>query len=255
MKFVPRSIAFAFASTICLALAGFSLAQAVAPAVQVRYDPAVGHILTGPNGMSLYVFGNDEPSKSNCYDQCAVNWPPLLIETDQALVSPLAIPGEFGVSERTDGGRQVTYNGWPLYYWVRDQNVGDTTGQSVGDVWWVANINPVVRLLEHPRHGNILVGPTGMTLYRFTNDADGVSNCAGGCAMRWPPLVGGFNRSAGVAPLTGEGVSGEIGIIERDDAGMQVTFDGEPLYYWVNDHAPGDTTGHEVGGVWFVVTH
>jgi predicted lipoprotein with Yx(FWY)xxD motif len=121
-------------------------------------------------------------------------------------------------------------------------------------VWWVANLNPVVRTMAHPTHDDILVGPTGMTLYRFTNDAAGMSNCAGRCALRWPPLVGGFDASAGVSPLAANGVGGELGLIQRSDAGTQITYNGEPLYYWVNDHSPGDATGHEVGGVWFVVT-
>ncbi|MEX2541740.1 MAG: hypothetical protein WD314_08020 [Trueperaceae bacterium] len=249
MKFVPKLGVFVFA----LFLTGHTLAQAVDPEVQVRYDPALGHFLTGPNGMTLYVFSNDAPGTSNCYDQCATNWPPLLTESEEPVVTPLAIPGEFGVTERNDSGRQVTYNGWPLYYWVRDQDVGDTTGQAVGGVWWTANLNPVVRVVEHAQHGNILVGPTGMTLYRFTNDSEGMSNCAGRCALRWPPLVGGFNAGAGVSATAGDGVTGEIGTIEREDAGMQLTYNGEPLYYWINDHAPGDATGHEVGDVWFVV--
>ena len=234
-------------------LACSALAQAADPVVQVRFDPALGHFLTGPNGMTLYVFSNDAPGESNCYDQCAVNWPPLLVGEEEPVVAPLAIPGEFGVAERSDGSRQLTYNGWPLYYWVRDQSVGDTTGQAVGDVWWVANLNPVVQVTDHPELGELLVGPTGMTLYLFTPDEPGVSNCAGSCARNWPPLVGGFNAAAGLTPLAGEGAAGELGLIERADGGTQVTYDGEPLYYWIRDRVPGDVTGHEVGDVWFVV--
>ncbi|HEX7003783.1 MAG TPA: hypothetical protein VF168_06320 [Trueperaceae bacterium] len=231
-----------------------ALAQAADPAVQIRFDPTLGHFLTGPNGMTLYVFSNDAPGQSNCYEQCAINWPPLLAGEGDPVVAPLAIPGEFGVTERNDGSRQVTYNGWPLYYWIRDQNVGDTTGQAVGGVWWVANLNPVVQVTQHPELGEILVGPTGMTLYTFARDEQDVSNCSGGCATNWPPLVGGFDTAAGLTPMGGEGVSGELGLIERSDGtGMQVTYNGEPLYYWIRDHNPGDATGHEVGDVWFVV--
>ena len=42
-----------------------------------------------------------------------------------------------GTTARTDGTTQVTYNGWPLYYYIKDQKAGDTTGQGVGDVWYV----------------------------------------------------------------------------------------------------------------------
>jgi predicted lipoprotein with Yx(FWY)xxD motif len=40
--------------------------------------------------------------------------------------------------------------------------------------------------------------------------------------------------------------------VTRDDGSEQLAYDGMPLYYWVSDTAPGDTTGHEVGDVWFV---
>lgn len=236
-----------------LALAASALAQAADPVVQVRYDAQLGHVLTDANGMTLYVFSNDEAGVSNCSGGCAEAWPPLIVETESVPVAPLAVPGEFGTTERDDGSLQVTYNGWPLYGWQNDTAPGDTTGQAVNDVWWVANLNPVVRVSEHPEHGPILVGPTGMTLYLFANDETGVSNCAGGCATNWPPLVGGFDAEAGVLPMAGDGADGSLALIERDDGGMQVSYDGTPLYYWVRDAVPGDATGQNVGDVWFVV--
>lgn len=47
--------------------------------------------------------------------------------------------GGLGVISRADGTSQITYNGWPLYYWVKDAKPGDTTGQNVGNVWFVAD--------------------------------------------------------------------------------------------------------------------
>lgn len=44
-----------------------------------------------------------------------------------------------GTITRTDGSTQVTYNGWPLYFWAEDSAPGDTTGQGVNDVWWVVD--------------------------------------------------------------------------------------------------------------------
>jgi predicted lipoprotein with Yx(FWY)xxD motif len=95
--------------------------------------------------------------------------------------------------------------------------------------------------------GTILVGPDGLTLYTFTNDTagSGESACYDACASAWPPLTS-------EDPTAGEGITGELSTIERTDGAMQVTYDGMPLYYFASDTAPGDTNGHEVGGVWFV---
>jgi predicted lipoprotein with Yx(FWY)xxD motif len=44
---------------------------------------------------------------------------------------------KLGTTTRTDGTVQVTYNGWPLYYYVKDAQAGDVVGQGVGSVWYV----------------------------------------------------------------------------------------------------------------------
>ncbi len=235
-------------ATVALLLASLALAQAAAPSVQVRYDPQLGHHLTGPNGMTLYVFGKDTEGVSNCTGGCADNWPPLMADADTVATAPLAIPGAFSVIDR-DGGKQVAYNGRPLYYWAKDAKPGDATGQGVGDVWWVANLEPAVQVLD-TKDGKLLVGPTGMALYTFDKDTDGTSACSGGCAANWPPLVGGYDPANGNDVMAADGVSGQLGLIARDDGGMQVTLDGKPLYYWAHDMAAGQTSGDGVGGVW-----
>jgi predicted lipoprotein with Yx(FWY)xxD motif len=239
------------AAVIAALLLGQALAQAVTPSVQVRYDAQLGHVLTDAAGMTLYVYGNDEPGVSNCVDACATNWPPVIVATEAVLTSPLAIPGEFGTTARADGALQLTYGGWPLYGWVRDAAPGETTGQAVGGVWWVANLAPIVQVASHPTLGDVLVGPTGMTLYTFANDTEGVSNCAGGCAANWPPLVGGFDP-AGMLPQAGDGAAGALTTLAREDGGIQVAYGGVPLYYWRNDKLPGQATGDGVGGNWLV---
>ena len=232
-------------------LLGFVAAQAITPQVDTRYDATLGHFLTGANGMTLYVFTNDTEGQSSCYEQCAVNWPPFTIDREAVAVSPLAIPGAFGTTERTDGTVQVTYNNHPLYYFINDQAPGDTTGQGRGEVWYAANLNPLVQVLHDDEHGGILVGPTGMTLYIFANDDPDVTNCYERCATNWPPLM----TSSSIV-MSGAGVMAEfeLGVTSRDDGGMQITYNGQPLYYFINDHLPGDTSGHNRGEVWFVVT-
>ncbi len=125
-------------SVLCLSLAlvfALPVAAQEAATVQVATDAALGPILTDAEGMTLYLFTKDEGGVSVCYDECAQRWPPLLVEG--APVAPEGLSGELGVTERTDGTWQVTYNGWPLYYFAADTAAGDTTGQGVGEVWYV----------------------------------------------------------------------------------------------------------------------
>lgn len=98
----------------------------------------LGPFLTGADGMTLYVFVNDDPGISNCYDQCAQNWPPLILEEGQAFVASEGIGGELGTAVRNDGSMQVTYNQMPLYYWINDTQPGDATGHGVFGTWAVA---------------------------------------------------------------------------------------------------------------------
>lgn len=86
----------------------------------------------------------------------------------------------------------------------------------------------------------ILTDANGMSLYTFDPDTATSSACNGGCARNWPPLAAGASA----------GASGAFTIITRDDGTRQWAYDGKPLYRWVNDRAPGDTTGDGVGGNW-----
>ncbi len=106
------------------------------PTVYVRHDPVLGPYFTDQNGMTLYLFTMDtEPGVSTCYDQCAENWP--IFTAEEPLTLPRSVEGELTLITRDDGTTQVAYNGIPLYYWVNDEKPGDTTGQGVGDVWYI----------------------------------------------------------------------------------------------------------------------
>jgi predicted lipoprotein with Yx(FWY)xxD motif len=249
-----KLIALSLGLFLLLALTPLASAQGVT--VQVTEHPELGKILTDGQGMTLYLYTRDGENVSNCYDQCAVNWPPLLVEEGQEPVAGPGLTGELGTTERTDGGRQVTYNGMPLYYWIQDSNPGDATGQDVGDVWYVVHPDistmtvdsPVVTATEHPSLGTILTNQ-GMTLYLYTPDEENVSNCYDQCAVNWPPLLVGAG-----APVAGTGVTGELSVIDRTDGGRQVAYNGIPLYFWIRDVRPGDATGQGVGDVWFVLS-
>ena len=96
--------------------------------------------------------------------------------------------------------------------------------------------------------GTILVDGSGMTLYMYTPDTQGAgaSTCEGECLAAWPALVG--------MPSAGAGVdAAKLGSFTRTDGTTQATYNGWPLYLWVQDKAPGDTTGQDVNGVWYVL--
>ena len=88
----------------------------------------------------------------------------------------------------------------------------------------------------------ILVDQNGMTLYTFSKDTAGTSNCVGTCADIWPPLL---------AP-SGSTASGKFSIITRKDGMKQWAYDGSPLYLFTKDTAPGQEMGNGVKGLWTV---
>ncbi len=107
-------------------------------AVKVGKNDQLGSFLVDDKGMTLYLFTKDTPNTSNCYDKCATTWPPLLT-TGKAASGNGVDASKLGTTQRKDGTTQVTYNGWPLYYYAKDKAAGDVTGQDVGGVWFVVS--------------------------------------------------------------------------------------------------------------------
>ena len=87
-----------------------------------------------------------------------------------------------------------------------------------------------------------------MTLYRYTEDQGSTSVCYGGCAFAWPPVI-----VDSVPTVPSAAVAEALGTTARNDGTMQLTYLGQPLYYYVGDITPGDATGDASDGVWFVI--
>lgn len=113
------------------AFAAFAASAAWAAPV-TTVDTAMGKVLAGENGMTLYTFTKDTSGVSNCYDKCAENWPPLFADEGAKA------DGNYSIIDRKDGKKQWTVSGKPLYFWVKDKAKGDTTGDGVNNVWEVA---------------------------------------------------------------------------------------------------------------------
>lgn len=236
--------------------------------VSVGQNDSLGSFLVDDKGMTLYLFTKDTPNTSNCYDKCATAWPPLMT-TGKPAAGQGVDASKLGTTTRKDGSIQVTYNGWPLYYYQKDKARGDVAGQDVGSVWFVVSpagekVESTAKATEAPassaaattvslgkndKLGSFLVDGKGMTLYLFTKDTPNTSNCYDKCATAWPPLLTTDKAAAG------QGVDAALlGTTKRTDGSIQVTYNGWPLYYYQKDKAPGDVAGQDVGGVWFVVS-
>jgi predicted lipoprotein with Yx(FWY)xxD motif len=229
-------------------------------ALSVAEVTGVGEVLTDQNGRTLYLFTKDtkEPSQSTCVDDCAVQWPPLMVSdgmqvtgVDSKLVGQVARP---------DGsGAQVTVGGWPLYTFAKDTTAGVANGQGVKDVWFAvtpqgkkagAPKGSALVATDIPGFGQALTDQDGRTLYLFTKDSKNPSEstCDGECAATWPPVLatGDDVKLTGIDPAL-------VGRVARADGTEQVTVGGWPIYRFAKDSAPGQTNGHGVGGTWFVI--
>ena len=107
-------------------------------ALQVMEHDSHGQYLADSEGMTLYYFTNDEPDTSNCTDDCLVNWPAFAASD---IDEPEGYEDDdFGTITREDNGEeQVTYKGYPLYYFVNDMAEGDVNGQGVNNEWYIVN--------------------------------------------------------------------------------------------------------------------
>jgi predicted lipoprotein with Yx(FWY)xxD motif len=120
-----------------------STAMPAAGGVTVKtHHKKLGTFLVGPNGHALYRFEKDNgSSKSHCYKECAMDWPPLITH-GKPHAAGKAKARLLGTTKRKNGDRQVTYHGHPLYYFSEDSKAGQTHGEGLvefGGEWNVVN--------------------------------------------------------------------------------------------------------------------
>ena len=230
-------------------------------------DTPLGKVLADGTGKTLYAFTADAAGKSNCNGDCLKNWPALTSDAAPTLGTGLDAE-DFTTIARDDGTKQVAFYGLPLYYFAGDTGPNLTNGQGVGGKWFVvdaegkmvgAEASPsaapsaaaggaTIDLADNAL-GKILVGADGKTLYVFTADKGGKSACTGDCLANWPALI------SAAAPTLGTGLDAEdfATITREDGGGAQVTFYGQPLYYFAGDSAAGETKGQGLAEKWYVV--
>jgi len=154
--------------------------------VKITNNPKYGEILTDGTGMSLYFFANDKDTvTSACTGGCTTIWPTFY--ADSLTIGAGLDPKDFGKITRPDSTLQITYKGWPLYYYSGDNTAGDVNGEGFKGIWFVAKPNYTIMLMNNQLVGGdgvdynssyqpgmetvqYFVDAYGRTLYYFTKD-------------------------------------------------------------------------------------
>jgi predicted lipoprotein with Yx(FWY)xxD motif len=235
--------------------------------VNLVYKAGIGFYLTNASGYTLYFRATDPGNgSSTCTGSCVSIWPLFYAGSGAINVPPGLSASSFGVATRSDGLKQTTYNGYPLYYYESDKAPGQTTGEGKGSFYACCSILApttttatttssssstayTVNTASSSSIGNYLVNGTGFTLYYFSADTpgSGTSACTGACTGVWPAFyTANLTLPSGLS-------SSNFGTITTSNGSKQLTYDGWPLYYYAADSASGQTNGQGInsyGGLW-----
>jgi predicted lipoprotein with Yx(FWY)xxD motif len=228
-----------------------------APNVELDPDPAKDTLrgIAGTATMrSLYFYGNDSPATSNaaatsaCVGACVETWP--VFHVAGVVTGAGLVASDFGELTRPDGQAQTTFKGWPLYFYSGDDAPADRNGEGVDELWHGAEepfYSIVLRRSMVEANAVLhLAGANGKTIYQFDDDLPGngnndpISGCvSAGCRRLWPV----------VSPMYAKAVSSVTGafapFVRADTKAIQLAYEGWPLYFYLDDVAPGDVAGLE----------
>ena len=135
----PSSAPSAAASTEPSAAASEAASPAAGGVSLALAESALGKIIVDGSGKTLYMFTPDEDAgKPTCMDSCAANWPALKADSAASVTVGAGLDAsKLKVVDRPDGGKQVVYGEYPLYYFAKDSAAGQTNGQGLNSKWYV----------------------------------------------------------------------------------------------------------------------
>jgi predicted lipoprotein with Yx(FWY)xxD motif len=147
--------ALAAAALLTTGRTATSSAQAAGKTVVIKTKklPKLGVVLVNGKGRTLYLFVPDKRKKVTCVSTCASLWPPLKLHKGAKAVAKGKARQKLLRSDRDpEGGRVVTYHGWPLYTYVGDGAPGAANGQALnnsGGLWYV--LSPTGKVIRTKR--------------------------------------------------------------------------------------------------------
>ncbi|TYP99288.1 putative lipoprotein with Yx(FWY)xxD motif [Tenacibaculum adriaticum] len=222
--------------------------------VKLTTNSTLGSILTDSEGKTLYFYSKDTKDTSECLGGCIDLWPVFYSEN---LVADNGLnANDFKTITRTDGVKQTTYKGWPLYYFDNDNIAGDINGENVNNIWFTAKPDYSLMYVKAQLKGhdgnnytsNYTVGDEetsyivdieGRTLYSFINDTNNTNTFT----------TSDFSNNS-VWPIAEITLDKIPSILNGDDFGTidvfgrtQLTYKGWPLYYFGQDTERGDNKG------------
>jgi predicted lipoprotein with Yx(FWY)xxD motif len=237
--------------------------------VKLKRSPTLGMYLTDKDDKTLYFFSNDANGQNNCTGGCVSAWP--IFSGDAPTQNQLAqglSASDFGMITNADGKKQITYMGWPLYYFSPKgvpEPPNATNGEGAGSVWYVAKPDYTVMIMNTQIVGKdgkkyksdytegegktmYLTDARGRALYTFKNDMANKNKFTkeGSPSKAWIVYEA---KDIVVPSKLDKGLFGTIDVFGK----RQLTYNGWPLYYFGPDEIQaGSNMGVSVPkpGVW-----
>lgn len=264
-----RTVAYSLCLMTSLA-ACYSTEIATAPSPDLALsNSALGNVLTGLAGKTLYFFAADANGQSACSGTCLEKWSTFYNE--KPLLGTGLTASDFSFITRADGNKQTTFRGWPLYYYNADSQRGDVGGDNLANLWYVAKTNYTVMIGSGQLQGNdgkqytkdykegvgntlYLTDGVGKTLYAFAFDKRGTNNYTKADLSNngtWPLFQDELKSIPSVLKAS------DFARINTKATGQtQITYKGWPIYYFGSDAGVrGATKGISFPkpGVWPIV--
>jgi predicted lipoprotein with Yx(FWY)xxD motif len=243
--------------------------------ITLTADAKFGSILVNAKGETLYFFSPDANGNSACTGDCLVTWPS--VNYDNLTVGTGLKAADFATITRSDGAKQTTYKGWPLYTYAGDSGPisggaygtptpGTVKGDGINGVWFVAKPDYTVMLAKAQLIGNdgksyksdftegtgatlYMTDDWGKTFYAYSPDKSGTNTWTKSDFSNdsfWPIVQ--LTAVQNVPSALNKADFGSITVFTKP----QLTYKGWPVYYFGGDAVRGDTKGVSVPtpGIW-----